>query len=64
MKFAGNSEYKVVITRDAKAHLAQILRYLRQDLGSEQAARNVKAEVLRNVRIQKMQLPFLDNFIQ
>ncbi len=45
MKFAGNSEYKVVITRDAKAHLAQILRYLRQDLGSEQAARNVKADI-------------------
>lgn len=33
MKFAENSEYKVVITRDAKTHLAQILRYIRQDLG-------------------------------
>ena len=45
MKYAGNSGYKVVITRDAKAHLAQILRYIRQDLGNEQAARNVKADI-------------------
>lgn len=45
MKFAGNSGYKVVITRDAKANLAQILRYLRQDLGSEQAAQNVKTDI-------------------
>ncbi len=40
MKFAENSEYKVVITRNAKTHLAQILRYIRQDLGNEQAARS------------------------
>lgn len=46
MKFAENLEYKVVITRDAKAHLAQILRYLRQSLDSEQAARNIKTDVL------------------
>lgn len=45
MKFAGNSEYKVVITRDAKAHLAQILYYIRRDLGNEQAARNVKDDI-------------------
>lgn len=45
MKFAGNSEYKVVITRGARAQLAQILRYLRQDLGNEQAARSVKEDI-------------------
>lgn len=39
MKSARNSEYKVIITCGAKAQLAQILRYLRQDLKSEQAAR-------------------------
>lgn len=38
MKFAGNLEYKVVITRDAKEQLSQILRYLRQELGSGQGA--------------------------
>jgi len=45
MKFAGNSEYKVIITRGAKMQLAQILRYLRQDLKSEQAARSVKEDM-------------------
>ena len=45
MKFAGNSEYKVVITRGAKAQLAQILRYIRQDLGNEQAAQSVKEDM-------------------
>ena len=46
MKFAKSLEYKVVITRDAKTHLAQILRYIRQDLGNEQAARSVRDDVL------------------
>lgn len=46
MKFAENSGYKVVITHDAKVHLAQILRYLRQDLGNEQAARSVRDDIL------------------
>lgn len=45
MKFAGNSKYKVVITRSARAQLAQILRYLRQNLSNEQAARNVKEDI-------------------
>lgn len=45
MKSARNSEYKVIITYSAKAQLAQILRYLRQDLESEQAARSVKADM-------------------
>ena len=45
MKSARNSEYKVIITYGAKAQLAQILRYLRQDLKSEQAARSVKADM-------------------
>ncbi len=45
MKSVGNSEYKVVITHDAKLQLAQILRYLRLELGSEQAARSVKADM-------------------
>ncbi len=45
MKSAGNSEYKVVVTHDAKLQLAQILRYLRLELGSEQAARSVKADM-------------------
>lgn len=45
MKSAGNSEYKVIITRGAKMQLAQILRYLRQDLKSEQAARSVKEDM-------------------
>ena len=45
MKSARNSEYKVIITYSAKAQLAQILRYLRQDLKSEQAARSVKADM-------------------
>ena len=31
MKSARNSEYKVIITYGAKAQLAQILRYLRQE---------------------------------
>lgn len=46
MKFAENSEYRVVITRDAKANLAQILHYLRHDLGNEQAARSVRDDIL------------------
>lgn len=45
MKFTESSEYKVVIIRNAKAQFAQILRYLRQDLGNEQAARNVKEDM-------------------
>ena len=45
MKFTGNSEYKVVIVRSAKMQFAQILRYLRQDLGNEQAAMNVKEDM-------------------
>lgn len=45
MKSARNSEYKVIITHGAKAQLAQILRYLRQELKSEQAARSVKADM-------------------
>lgn len=45
MKFAGNSGYKVVITRDAKSQLARILRYIRQDLANEQAARSVKEDI-------------------
>lgn len=36
MKFIGNSKYKVIITCSARAQFAQILRYLRQDLGNEQ----------------------------
>lgn len=46
MKFAENSAYKVVITPNAKVHLAQILRYLRQDLGNGQAARSVRDDIL------------------
>lgn len=45
MKSAGNSEYKVIITHGAKAQLAHILRYLKQNLKSEQAARNVKKDM-------------------
>ncbi len=45
MKFTGNSKYKVIITRSAKAQFAQILRYLRQNLGNEQAAVNVKEDM-------------------
>lgn len=45
MKFTENSKYKVVIMRTAKAQIARILRYLRQDLGNEQAARNVKEDL-------------------
>jgi NADPH:quinone reductase-like Zn-dependent oxidoreductase len=45
MKFTGNSEYKVVIVHSAKTQFAQILRYIRQDLGNEQAARNVKEDM-------------------
>ena len=45
MRSAKNSEYKVVITHNAKAQLARILRYLRQDLKSEQAACSVKADI-------------------
>ena len=45
MRFAKSSEYKVIITRNAKVQLAQILRYLRQDLENEQAARNVKEDI-------------------
>lgn len=46
MKFAENSRYKVVITRDATVHLVQILRYFRQDLGNEQATRSVRDDIL------------------
>lgn len=46
MKFAENSGYRVVITRNAKEHLARILRYLKQDLGNEQAARSVRDDIL------------------
>lgn len=46
MKFAENSGYKVVITHDAKANLAQILHYLRQDLENEQAAQSVRDDML------------------
>lgn len=45
MKSAGNSKYKVVITRSARTQLAQILRYIRQDLMNEQAARSVKEDI-------------------
>lgn len=45
MKFTGSSKYKVVITHTAKAQVAHILRYLRQDLRNEQAARNVKEDL-------------------
>lgn len=45
MKSTGNSKYRVIITRSAKAQYAQILRYLRWDLGNEQAARNVKDDM-------------------
>ncbi len=45
MKSASSLEYKVIITNGAKTQLAQILRYLRQDLKSEQAARSVKADM-------------------
>lgn len=45
MKFTENSKYKVIIMRTAKAQVARILRYLRQDLGNEQAARNVKEDL-------------------
>lgn len=45
MKFTGSSKYKVVITHTAKAQVAYILRYLRQDLRNEQAARNVKEDL-------------------
>lgn len=46
MKFAENSRYKVVITHATKIQLAQILRYLRQDVGNEQAAQSVKDDIL------------------
>lgn len=46
MKFAENSGYEVIITHDAKANLAHILHYLKQDLGNEQAARSVRDDIL------------------
>ncbi|MDE7311194.1 MAG: type II toxin-antitoxin system RelE/ParE family toxin [Eubacterium sp.] len=45
MKSALNSEYKVVITHDAKAQLTQILRYLKQELGNDQAAQSMKSDM-------------------
>lgn len=45
MKFTGNSKYKVIITRSARAQFAQILHYFRQELGNEQAVRNVKEDM-------------------
>ncbi|HCT91652.1 MAG TPA: type II toxin-antitoxin system RelE/ParE family toxin [Lachnospiraceae bacterium] len=45
MTFARNSKYKVVITRNAKLQLTQILQYLHQNLRSEQAARNVRDDI-------------------
>lgn len=45
MKSTGNSKYRVIITRSAKEQYARILRYLRQNLGNEQAARNVKDDM-------------------
>ena len=45
MKSTESSKYKVIITRSARTQFAQILRYLRRDLGNEQAARNVKEDM-------------------
>lgn len=45
MKFAENMEYKVIITRNAKMQLTQILRYLQQDLQNKQAAQSVKEDM-------------------
>lgn len=45
MKSAGNSGYKVVVTRSARSQLTQILCYLQQELGSEQAVQSVKTDM-------------------
>lgn len=54
MKFTGNSEYKVVIVRSARAQFAQILRYIRQNLGNEQAAKNVKEDMEDRLRLSQV----------
>ncbi len=55
MKFTENSKYKVIITRSARMQFAQILRYLRQDLGNEQAASPRYAAVSVNMSVNPAQ---------
>ena len=57
MTFAKNSTYKVVITRNARTQLANILRYLRRELKNEQAARSVKDDMMDT----KFRLSYLAN---